>query len=174
MHDSTDQSQRAFRQRKEAHIVHLEEQVHAMDTMDANFRTLQNENFALREYILDLQGRLLETQTDFPPAPAHANITSGHPVAPQNRFNGTGRPVPEHEMGNLPELGAHQPPRPPRQQTPEPAHPDPLQQLQQAAAQANEARMQESPYEPHGEYPAKRPRTDDEGSGEREEAKGGS
>ncbi|KAI7639497.1 hypothetical protein KC319_g14382, partial [Hortaea werneckii] len=62
-------AQRAFRQRKEGYIKKLEEQVKDFQNMEQNFRSLQNENYQLREYILNLQSRLLETQSDIPPAP---------------------------------------------------------------------------------------------------------
>lgn len=70
-------AQRAFRQRKEGYIKKLEEQVKDFQNMEHNYKTLQNENYQLREYILSLQSRLLENQADFPPPPSHVNLSSG-------------------------------------------------------------------------------------------------
>lgn len=70
-------AQRAFRQRKEGYIKKLEEQVREFQTMEQNYRALQNENYQLREYILNLQSRLLETQSEYPPAPSSINLPSG-------------------------------------------------------------------------------------------------
>lgn len=42
--------------------------------MDENFRALQNENYQLRDYILNLQNRLLEQSADFPPAPNQIDL----------------------------------------------------------------------------------------------------
>jgi chromosome segregation ATPase len=52
--------QRAFRQRKERYITELEEKVKQFETMETDFRSLQDENHQLREYILSLQSQLLE------------------------------------------------------------------------------------------------------------------
>ena len=80
----TDSLQRAFRQRKEGYIKKLEEQVKEFQTMEQNFRALQNENYQLREYILNLQSRLLESQSDIPPAPSHINLVSTSRSGPNN------------------------------------------------------------------------------------------
>lgn len=66
--------QRAFRQRKEGYIKKLEERVKDLESMEQNFRALQNENYQLREYILTLQSRLLETSSDVPAAPLQVNL----------------------------------------------------------------------------------------------------
>ena len=44
--------------------------------MEQSYKALQNENFQLREYVLNLQARLLENHSDFPPAPSHINLSS--------------------------------------------------------------------------------------------------
>lgn len=44
--------------------------------MEQSFKTLQGENYELREYVLRLQARLLETQGDFPAPPAHLNVST--------------------------------------------------------------------------------------------------
>ncbi|KAI5297652.1 hypothetical protein KEM55_004428, partial [Ascosphaera atra] len=69
-------AQRAFRQRKETHIRELEAKVKAFERMQENFRSLQAENYQLREYIIGLQSRLLETQGEVPEMP-HA---MKHPI----------------------------------------------------------------------------------------------
>lgn len=75
-----DPPQRAFRQRKEGYIKKLEEQVKDYQNMETNYRALQNENYQLREYILNLQSRLLESDSSFPPAPSHINLQQGSAI----------------------------------------------------------------------------------------------
>ncbi|KAM0721249.1 hypothetical protein Q7P37_003537 [Cladosporium fusiforme] len=64
-------AQRAFRQRKEGYIRELEEKVKQFESMENDFRGLQEENHQLREYILNLQSQLLEhnkeTSSSSPP-----------------------------------------------------------------------------------------------------------
>ena len=62
--------QRAFRQRKERYITELEEKVKQFETMETDFRSLQDENHQLREYILSLQSQLLEQTRDPSSAPS--------------------------------------------------------------------------------------------------------
>jgi hypothetical protein len=49
--------------------------------METSFKALQDENYQLREYILNLQARLLDNQTEFPPAPSNINLSAGAPAA---------------------------------------------------------------------------------------------
>lgn len=49
--------------------------------MESSYRSLQNENYQLREYILNLQSRLLENQSDIPPPPLHVNLQGTAPPA---------------------------------------------------------------------------------------------
>jgi len=42
--------------------------------MEEDFKALQHENYQLREYILSLQTRILETSGDIPAPPAHVNL----------------------------------------------------------------------------------------------------
>ena len=70
--------QRAFRQRKEGYIKKLEQQVREFTDMSTNYKAIQEENYALRDYILHLQSRLLEVHGDIPPPPANINLTSPH------------------------------------------------------------------------------------------------
>ncbi|MCJ1235012.1 hypothetical protein MMC14_002976 [Varicellaria rhodocarpa] len=76
-------AQRAFRQRKEGHIKKLEEQVRDYNLLSENFKSLQAENYQLRDYIINLQSRLLESQGEFPQPPG--NIDLHHP--PVGRSN---------------------------------------------------------------------------------------
>lgn len=62
--------QRAFRQRKERYITELEDKVKQFETMESDFRSLQDENHQLREYILSLQSQLLEQTREPSSAPS--------------------------------------------------------------------------------------------------------
>lgn len=128
----TSAEQRAFRQRKEGYIKKLEEQVKEFQTMETNFRALQAENYQLREYILGLQSRLLESSSDFPPAPTHINLSSG--TQGQQRGDGD-QPATAAEHQLRREMEADRPQH------------DGMSQLQAAAAQASEAAQpRDSPY----------------------------
>ncbi len=84
--------QRAFRQRKEGHIKKLESQVQDYQALHDNYKVLQGENYQLRDYIISLQSRLIESQGDFPPAPGNINLQQpqpGLPLGPPGR-GGTG------------------------------------------------------------------------------------
>jgi len=54
-------AQRAFRQRKEQYIHTLKSQVQNYEQMATNYKSLEKENLILREYIIQLQSRLLES-----------------------------------------------------------------------------------------------------------------
>ncbi|KAF8473132.1 hypothetical protein BDZ91DRAFT_389363 [Kalaharituber pfeilii] len=64
-------AQRAFRQRKEGYIKKLEEQVRDLNALEESYKAIQNENYQLRDYIISLQSRLIESQGEdaVPPAP---------------------------------------------------------------------------------------------------------
>ncbi|KAI1335435.1 hypothetical protein F5Y15DRAFT_249472 [Xylariaceae sp. FL0016] len=72
-------AQRAFRQRKEHYIKKLEQQVRDFAEMEHAFKAVQNDNYALREYVVQLQSRLLDLQVELPQPPPNVNITP--PVA---------------------------------------------------------------------------------------------
>ncbi|KAL2166425.1 hypothetical protein VTG60DRAFT_2778 [Thermothelomyces hinnuleus] len=72
-------AQRAFRQRKEGYIKKLEQQVREYGEMENTFKAVQAENYALREYVLRLQSRLLDTQGEYPQPPPGLNLA--HPNA---------------------------------------------------------------------------------------------
>ncbi|KEF51631.1 uncharacterized protein A1O9_12266 [Exophiala aquamarina CBS 119918] len=90
-------AQRAFRQRKEGYIKKLEEQVRDYQVLSENFKAVQAENYQLRDYIINLQSRLLESQGEVPPPPS--NVDGLQP----------GKAGPSTQPGTLPrlsELGA--------------------------------------------------------------------
>jgi len=70
-------AQRAFRQRKEGYIKKLEEQVRELHALEDNYKAIQTENYSLREYIIHLQSRLIESHGEFPQPPANVNLS--HP-----------------------------------------------------------------------------------------------
>ena len=93
--------QRAFRQRKEGHIKTLETQVREFNALNESYKAIQAENYTLREYIISLQGRLLEAQGDYPPPPAHIDLhlhRNNH--APANNANVQGDPSTDQDDGN--------------------------------------------------------------------------
>ncbi|KAG8167911.1 hypothetical protein KVR01_003600 [Diaporthe batatas] len=78
-------AQRAFRQRKEGYIKKLEQQVREFHDAEQLYKGIQSENFALREYIVHLQSRLMEAQVEFPPPPPNVNLSlpPGHGIPDQ-------------------------------------------------------------------------------------------
>lgn len=71
-------AQRAFRQRKEEYIKQLKDQVKEFEQLCEMYKNLQTENYQLRDYIINLQSRLLETQGEIPPAPANIDLSRPH------------------------------------------------------------------------------------------------
>ncbi|KAI0426430.1 hypothetical protein F5Y09DRAFT_318868 [Xylaria sp. FL1042] len=67
-------AQRAFRQRKEHYIKKLEQQVKDFTEMEHTYKAIQNDNYALREYVIQLQSRLLDLQVEPPQPPPNVNI----------------------------------------------------------------------------------------------------
>ncbi|KAI1426518.1 hypothetical protein F5Y12DRAFT_269079 [Xylaria sp. FL1777] len=67
-------AQRAFRQRKEHYIKKLEQQVKEFTEMEQSYKAIQNDNYALREYVIQLQSRLLDLQVEPPQPPPNVNI----------------------------------------------------------------------------------------------------
>ncbi|TKA49305.1 hypothetical protein B0A55_13140 [Friedmanniomyces simplex] len=144
-------AQRAFRQRKEGYIKKLEEQVKEFQNTEQNYRTLQSENFQLREYILNLQSRLLESSSDIPPAPAHIELPSSSSLARASRDSHPAESPYQGQSQSLPRHSDRQ---------------DPLMHLQAAAAQAEGRPQHQSMYGLGGgaEYSNKRARTDGGGA----------
>ena len=101
-------AQRAFRQRKEGYIKKLEEQVRDYSMLNDNFKAVQAENYQLRDYIINLQSRLLESQGEFPPPPS--NVDGLHPGKPQHpspvQSGKPVAPVPAGEMTAINQLRA--------------------------------------------------------------------
>ncbi|OTB06377.1 hypothetical protein M426DRAFT_72402 [Hypoxylon sp. CI-4A] len=77
-------AQRAFRQRKEHYIKKLEQQVRDYGEMEHSFKAIQNDNYALREYVIQLQSRLLDLQVELPQPPPNVNIAPPTPAASAN------------------------------------------------------------------------------------------
>ncbi|KAI5782758.1 hypothetical protein EDC01DRAFT_227554 [Geopyxis carbonaria] len=73
-------AQRAFRQRKEGYIKKLEEQVRDFSAMQESYKQIQAENYQLRDYIISLQSRVIESQGEdaLPPPP----VSLVHPAPP--------------------------------------------------------------------------------------------
>ncbi|KAI0185381.1 hypothetical protein EV127DRAFT_485228 [Xylaria flabelliformis] len=83
-------AQRAFRQRKEHYIKKLEQQVRDYTELEHTYKAIQNDNYALREYVIQLQSRLLDLQVELPQPPPNVNIA---PPAPSARQPHTSAPV---------------------------------------------------------------------------------
>lgn len=62
--------------------------------MEATFKAAQVENYALREYILQLQARLLDAQCDCPPPPPGLNLAHPNPQAQPPARGGPEAPQP--------------------------------------------------------------------------------
>lgn len=75
-------AQRAFRQRKEGYIKKLEQQVREFLDVEQSYKSLQSENYALREYVIHLQSRLLDAAGEFPQPPPNVNLSQPPPSAP--------------------------------------------------------------------------------------------
>ncbi|MCJ1412699.1 hypothetical protein MMC19_006797 [Ptychographa xylographoides] len=128
-------AQRAFRQRKEGHIKKLEEQVRDYNLLNENYKAVQAENYQLRDYIINLQSRLIESQGDFPQPPSNINLQE-----PASRVGGIpANAQHDHHMH-------HHVPAPTA-----PMAPSAISQLQASAAQAvadlGESRRS-GPYDP--------------------------
>ncbi|KAI1852447.1 hypothetical protein JX265_011080 [Neoarthrinium moseri] len=77
-------AQRAFRQRKEHYIKKLEQQVREYGEMEHNFKAMQNDTYALREYVIQLQSRLLDLQVELPQPPPNLNLPPPPPRPAQH------------------------------------------------------------------------------------------
>ncbi|KAF2424253.1 hypothetical protein EJ08DRAFT_420639 [Tothia fuscella] len=73
-------AQRAFRQRKEHYIQTLKDQVKEHHQLEVSYETIQKENFQLRQYIITLQARLLESHTELPPPPESVDLSRPLPA----------------------------------------------------------------------------------------------
>lgn len=66
------------------------------DAMDQSLKMMQAENYALKEYIAHLQGRLVDAQIEPPPPPPNINLSETH-GAPGPEAHGLPQPDPGHE-----------------------------------------------------------------------------
>lgn len=78
----TDSKQRAFRQRKEGYIRKLEEQVKEYEALTESYKAIQAENYQLREYIISLQSRLIDSQNEVPELPGNIDLSQPRPEPP--------------------------------------------------------------------------------------------
>ncbi|RFU75220.1 transmembrane [Trichoderma arundinaceum] len=104
--DWSSSPQRAFRQRKEGYIKKLEQQVRDLAELEHSYKSMQSENYALREYVIHLQSRLLDTQGEFPPPPPNVNLSQPSSAGP---------PPPSVSDQHQQHPHQHQPPPPPQQ-----------------------------------------------------------
>jgi len=125
--------------------------------MEHNFKALQNENYQLREYILSLQSRLLETQSDYPPAPAPSQVQSL--ASSSAAVSANHAPEPANAIDQRLRREMH----PPHEPSPSQAQHDAISQLRAAAAHAD-APQHQSPYGLGEEYPHKRVRPEEAGA----------
>lgn len=49
-----------------------------MHALEESFKSIQGENYSLREYIIHLQSRLIESQGDYPQPPPNVNLSHPH------------------------------------------------------------------------------------------------
>ncbi|KAL8945481.1 MAG: hypothetical protein Q9211_000001 [Gyalolechia sp. 1 TL-2023] len=89
-------AQRAFRQRKEGHIKELETQVKDYNALSESYKVLQAENYQLRDYIITLQSRLIESQGELPQPPSNIEINTQRSSASTNQHV----PAPTAPMGS--------------------------------------------------------------------------
>ncbi|CAD0098817.1 unnamed protein product, partial [Aureobasidium mustum] len=95
-------AQRAFRLRKEQHINKLEDDLKQYLVMEENFKTLQHENLALRNYISLLQSKMTDQNIEFPPAPEQgpmrsASISDNQPLHQHQEQEPVYQPVPDQQ-----------------------------------------------------------------------------
>jgi len=96
-------AQRAFRQRKEGYIKKLEEQVRELHALEDNYKAIQAENYSLREYIIHLQSRLIESQGEYPQPPPNVNLN--HPQQQQGRHEPPPTPLDAQQHHHLQQRG---------------------------------------------------------------------
>ncbi|KAI9372338.1 hypothetical protein BJX61DRAFT_453675 [Aspergillus egyptiacus] len=99
-------AQRAFRQRKETYIRKLEEQVKEYEVMSQEFKSLQAENYQLREYIINLQSRLLDSQGEVPELPGNIDLNQPRAEIPVSQAGP--RPAPGAPAQNPPQQSSSQ------------------------------------------------------------------
>jgi len=97
--------------------------VRDFEAVESSWKAVQAEHFALREYVLQLQSRLIEVAGEYPPPPSSLHLTLSQHPHPQSVSGGSlGRAEPPAAAGPPP------PPPPPQPQ------PNPLEVAAQAVA----------------------------------------
>ncbi len=71
--------------------------------MEQTFKAMQTENYALREYVIHLQSRLLDIQGEFPQPPPNINLSQ--PAAAQPPPPASGPEQPPGDPNNNPAAG---------------------------------------------------------------------
>ncbi|KAF3480911.1 uncharacterized protein GIQ15_06258 [Arthroderma uncinatum] len=115
-------AQRAFRQRKEGYIRKLEEQVKEYEMLLENYKAIQAENYQLREYIISLQSRLIDSQNEVPELPGNIDLSQPRPepamlTSPGQQQGQQGQQQQAHQQGGAgaagqPGAGQHATSRP--------------------------------------------------------------
>jgi hypothetical protein len=76
-----------------------------LHALEDNYKAIQTENYSLREYIIHLQSRLIESHGEFPQPPANINLNhpSRDPLEALHRHGDTQPPAPlgAHAMSQL-------------------------------------------------------------------------
>lgn len=86
--------------------------------MSDNYRSLQTENFQLREYVINLQSRLLDSQGEVPELPGNIDLSQPRPdmpVPPSGATPATGASsahAPAPPATQQPQSSSHQAPGP--------------------------------------------------------------
>ncbi|KAM0282771.1 hypothetical protein ACHAQK_008757 [Fusarium lateritium] len=96
-------AQRAFRQRKEGYIKKLEQQVRDYMDMEHTFKSMQSENYALKDYVLHLQSRLFDVSGEYPPPPP--NVSLSQPAQQAQPPAATAPPPPPEPAPSNPAAG---------------------------------------------------------------------
>ena len=81
---------------KRGHIKQLETQVKDYNTLSESFKNLQAENYQLRDYIISLQSRLIESHGEFPQPPSNIEI----PLQASSASMSQSVPAPTAPMGS--------------------------------------------------------------------------
>ncbi|KAK7956108.1 uncharacterized protein PG986_005330 [Apiospora aurea] len=77
------QSTESFQAKKGAPHKKLEQEVRDFRTMEETYKAVQNENYALREYVIQLQSRLMDSQIELPQPPPGLALHPPRPNAPR-------------------------------------------------------------------------------------------
>ena len=64
-----------------------------LHALEESYKAIQAENYQLRDYIINLQSRLIESQGEFPQPPSNINLP--HPQGDTSRSGETYQPLPQ-------------------------------------------------------------------------------